>query len=391
MAHFQVPDDRTFDTAASPLQPWPQNADGYRLFVKGNGPDERIGIHLGQAIELQLTGGRGLRIETIESQSARRTAAVSGVDQSVLEARLGGPVWLSTTTATSDKQKFTVSTGGTGRTFILATDSAEATKAKLEVVVGNFESDPRMIFDLIADVGKGSDSFKIHALQRMLNNRWLASGSFTNGDNVFEQNASSNTHDDPDVGNMTCGHVAKWRGSEVFDKIASVDHDWYLTGFHEPVGKVSKRDDLKYRPERIQAVKTQIVSALSKKTAVRVGVADDPKIMVNVGGKLVAYWKGGHTALIVGCTTDLTQFLYIDPWGGGSKMEYKGGIAGNKVPGACEHLGLFALTHDPARRARSTPPANKASNLMRQSLHTEGSFSEAKGNYLEVISAPFVL
>ena len=111
MAHFQVPDDRTFDTAESPLQPWPENADGYRLFVKGNGPDERIGIHLGQAIELQLTGGRGLRIETIESQSARRTAAVSGLDQSVLEARLGGPVRLSTATATSDKQKFTVSTG----------------------------------------------------------------------------------------------------------------------------------------------------------------------------------------------------------------------------------------------------------------------------------------
>src|SRR5262245_53398028 len=111
MAHFQVPDDRTFDTPASPLQPWPQNAEGYRLFVSGNGPDERIGIHLGQTVELQLTGGRGLRIETIESQSARKAAAASGVDPAVLEARVGGPVWLSTRTATSDRQKFTVSTG----------------------------------------------------------------------------------------------------------------------------------------------------------------------------------------------------------------------------------------------------------------------------------------
>ena len=191
---------------------------------------------------------------------------------------------------------------------------------------------------------------------------------------------------------MTCGNVAKWRGSEVFDKIASVDHDWYMTRLStSPSATVSKRSDLKYRPEKIRGREDADRVALSDKTAVRVGVADAPKIMVNVGGKLVAYWKGGHTALIVGCTTDLTQFLYIDPWGGGSKMEDKGGIAGNKLAGACEHLGLFALTHDPARRARSTPPANKAHNLLRQSLHTEGSFSEAKGNYLEVISAPFVL
>ena len=58
MTYFQVPSDRVFNDPASGLQDWPKSPEGYRLFVTGSGGDERIGIHIGQQIELQLTGGR---------------------------------------------------------------------------------------------------------------------------------------------------------------------------------------------------------------------------------------------------------------------------------------------------------------------------------------------
>lgn len=365
MTHFHVPDDRTFHASDSGLQPWPATAEGYRLFTKGSGGEEKIGIQVGQAIQLQLTGGKDCKIEVYQGFAAGR-------ESDNASEYLHAP--LSTRVAASDREKFTVRNDSAGRTKLVARDPAGTIKAELEIAIGDFQRSMKQ--DLIADIMRGDDSFRIHALQRMLHN---------NLDNIFEQKAPANRH--AKFGDMTCGLVAKFRGDQIFRKIATVEHDWYTHSIHEPLARgVTDRSDLKYRPERIAHLKTQIVAALAQGKAVRVGVIDDPFGMPVVNGKLIAYHTGGHTVLIVGCNEAQTEFMYIDPWGNGTYMEYGGGIDGNRFPDKCRHLGRFVLTYDASRRARGS---DTRPNLMRQSPLTEGTFSEARGNFLEVVSAPF--
>ena len=100
----------------------------------------------------------------------------------------------------------------------------------------------------------------------------------------------------------------------------------------------------------------------------------------------MAYRAGGHTLLIVGCTNDGQQFLYIDPWTGGSMMEYQGGIAGNTFPGKCVQIGKLIVAFDPDRRVKPTGSAN---NIIRTHADTQALFSYSDNSYLEVVSAPF--
>jgi hypothetical protein len=387
VAYFQVPSGRVFNDPASGLQDWPKTPEGYRLFVTGSGGEERIGIHTGQQIDLQLTGGKDCRIESREAKTARQVAKVTG--RPVVD--VPSPVVVSVPVATSDNQKFSLTADRQGVTVLYATDAANNIKAELQVAVGNFAEQPDMLVDLIAQTCKGSDSLKIHALQRMLNNQYLgldAAGNdkYTNPDNIFEQNSPANFH--ATYLNMTCGLVAKWRGAQIFDQVAEVGDDWYRRALHQPLAKkIKKREDLKYKPERIRTLEMQIFEALRKGKAVRVGVVDSPTTMTPEGGSLVAYRAGGHTVLIVGARKTATwRFLYIDPWGGGSKMKYEGGIAGNKFQFECSHLGLLVSTHDPARKVR---PSDSGNNIIRQDVDTQYSFNYNAGNFLEVVSAPF--
>ena len=101
----------------------------------------------------------------------------------------------------------------------------------------------------------------------------------------------------------------------------------------------------------------------------------------------MAYRAEGHTVLIVGARKTATwRFLYIDPWGGGSKMKYGGGIAGDKFQFECSHLRLLISTHDPARKIRSTDSGN---NVVRQDVDTQYSFNYTAGNFLKLFQRHF--
>ena len=400
--YFQVPDDRVLRSPASKIpDPWPANPAGYRLFVSGDSGKERIGIQVGQKIELQIVGvggsGKDLYLETNESMLVRNTANIvnmSGDDTIAFANSLPARIVVSALVATTDKQKFDVRAKIPGSTALYAFDpSSKTVKAQLDVVVGKFENHPGMS----VEVCRGSDSLKIHALQRMLNNNTFLRvdpttgyNTFNNGDNVFEQHADPNISPDPAIGGMSCGVVARWRTEEVFSKIIAPDFDWYIHGaIHEPLSsRPTNRKQVKYRSTMVEWLRAQILKALGDGFAVRVAVVDDPTAITPQNGALVAYSAGGHTIVIVGCNANGTEFLYIDPWGGGSQMEYKGGIPGAKFPGACLQIGKLIVASDPDRRAK---PGDTGNNIIREHPDTQGTFkyTGSGGNYLEVVAGPF--
>ena len=87
----------------------------------------------------------------------------------------------------------------------------------------------------------------------------------------------------------------------------------------------------------------------------------------------------GHTVMIVGCDAAAENFLYIDPWHGGSTMVYGGGIT--SASPFTRKCSMGILTYDTADNATRGP-------MLRQSKFTEGSFDRPTGDFLEVISGP---
>ena len=377
MPYFQVPDDRRFSNSTSGLKNWPANPQGYRLFIEGPGSPERIGIHTGQEITLQQVGFDSSGKLPIVWSDKLNVAQPLGV--------VGG--------AKGDRQTFKVLGKNPGSALLTAKDAAGKDVAgPINIVVGKYEYHPGMVVDLIAEIGRGNDSLKLLAIQRMLYyNR--PDDSHINRDNIFEQHAPANDH--VKYGNMACGIVAKFRGDQIFGNMTEVFYD---NPYHEPLtGPVTKRSDVKYKAKTISSLQTQLAAMLADGKPVRVGVLDGPINMGTVYNKqgqlvyfprnLVAYHAGGHSVLIVGCNEGITKFLYIDPWGSGSQMEYLGGITGNKAPGKCQQLGMFEFVKD---NDRLVSPADAGRwNLMRTTMDTEGTFNRGEGNYLEVVAGPW--
>ena len=248
------------------------------------------------------------------------------------------PIWVVDTPATSDPFKFTIFANKGGKTTLTATDRAGTAKATLEVVAGTFDYHPGMKVDLIADICRGTDSFKKFCVAANAPQCLCIVGRRSPHSDQHQQQSkhllaagrpqhflgSKGHHHD-------LRHCREIRAEQVFPigKVLAPTADWYRVGaIHEPLSsRITNRKQVKYRPERVEALRGQIVRALTDGNAVRVGVLDDPVTsrMTPENGNLVAYRAGGHTVLIVGCTNNGQEFLYIDPWTGGSMRNTRAG------------------------------------------------------------------
>jgi peptidase C39-like protein len=148
---------------------------------------------------------------------------------------------------------------------------------------------------------------------------------------------------------------------------------------------VTDRSEVKYRSAVITKVRQKIVSLLAKGTPVRVGVLDSPVGMTTHHHKLIAWEAGGHTVVIVGSDNQGKNFMYVDPWAGGSKLTYAGGIL---APFECESMGIFSAQHDATRQVGGDPI--DVPNMLVQTSGTYGSFSLVNGNFLEVVAGPAI-
>ena len=351
-----------------------QLTNGTRLFANGNSGEESIWLAIGSTFTLQHVGW------------------AKGAGEPVIRwPEKSGTIDVRNEKVVGDVHSFTVTAKTAGKTPIYGgVSGSRDVTAPLYIVSGQVHNHTDMSIDLLADVCKGSDPYRIYLLQRMLNN---------NSDNFFDQKAAHNWSDKH--GWLTCGIVVKERGNQVFGKEpltslpqlekapnipATVTPIRYEHPYHEPLARVSKRTDVKYKSSTIEAVRAKIVQFLRAGTPVRVGVLDNPVGMFVSGGKLIAYYAGGHTVLIVGCNAMANLFLYMDPLPNGSKLVYTGGVSDLVVRPKCNYLGMFEPKYEPARLVRGDTPGK--SNILRQTVSSEGDFNTANGYFLEIVSGP---
>lgn len=352
MAHFELIDN-PFLTKKTWL--FSKNT---RLFVTGKSGDEKIAIQKDIQIVLEQTG----------------TIDPGGKELPVIFSTNEGAVEIVKVTRYNKSQTITIKGKGAGKAQLKGKDSLGNITDKLDpltVVSGDFKMHPDMEVDLIYDICRGSDPGKIHAMYRMLN---------SNEDNIFNENWESN---EKKWGLRACGTVSKVGGETIWGGTA--DSHSFKT-YHIPLkanARVTDRSQVKYDTQTMARAKSAIAGWLhKKKQPVVVGVIYGPSpgapfIVANKYGQIERTGLNGHSVLVVGSDKSGSRLLYIDPWMGGSKLKYPGGIVDAPFEAECEDLGIFSIIDDKGRGPR-----------FQQAGKTEGTFRTIDGTNLEIISGP---
>jgi hypothetical protein len=192
---------------------------------------------------------------------------------------------------------------------------------------------------------------------------------FNDPENLFNENSAGNIKR---WGHLACGTVSKVGGAAIFYGQLNYDYKEY---YKRPIaGKT--RESINIDSAKLDRGRNAIGARLKKGIPSIVGLIYANSAIqrgaVNVTG------SGGHTVLVVGCSKDLRQFLYIDVWQRGSKLKYTGGFPGRALfPEHCDELGIFEMQRD----------VNRGIDIMRST--TPGDDPVFNGNqFLEVVAGP---
>ena len=344
MAHFKIGHSSLFP-------------GGTRLFLNGDSGPETIWLHSGSQVTLELAEWR----------------AASGTPRLMVDT-ISGPqvVSISSPVKVGPKWTFTVKAHGNGVNFLAATDaSGSLATPQLLAIAGTFLNHFGLASqDLLANVFRGSDPARMHAIARMLNN---------NPDNIFNEKSKANVDR---WGELACGTCSKVGGMKLLNpKTDYEDHKKTGGHLHKPITKKGTlaRADVLYEPGVIDTLTRATKKNLEAGMPVLVSLAYNVPIMRLEGGYLVHTGDGAHTVLIVGCNSAGTEFLYVDPWPKGSLLKYDGGPRASAFPKTCEHLGVFKVMRDPIR----------GTDILRARPDTQGPDEPFAGdNFLEVIFGP---
>ena len=341
-----------------------------RLYVNGDSGTERLVLHTGKQVTLEIAG-----------------LANASVKPKIIES-VAGKVSVTAPTATNNAtiRKFTVKATGAGKTVLSAKDDGGnvlTVGADLEIIAGDFLNHSGMDEDLIAKGFQGGDAGKMHALIRML---------FNSEDNIFNELSDANQTQwcrlpdgtpDPN-GCLPCGTVAKVGGWKCFDRSLRYTYHSYhqqLSGMRDAAKRAAlKRDDVMMNNDRLKEGRKAIHERLKRGIPSVVGVVYIPSTAMRPSGVFNVTDSGGHTVLIVGCTADEKKFLYIDPYPKGSKLKYAGGVAGHSVFPDCHYLGRFEFQ-----------PASRGTSDVLRSMTPGDSGLFAGDQFLEVVSGPVTL
>ncbi len=357
MAHFQLGHSRLFP-------------GGTRLFANGVSGTEKLVIHNGNKILVELAG----------MQRSKAPPIVTVDRPGILD-------WSIPKKTDGEKWALTIQAIGKGMVKMSAVDSNGAKTSDLTFFAGEFKNHPGMEHDLIANVFRGTDSAKMYAIIKILGNAV---------ENLLNENSTANVKQ---WGILACGTVSKVGGQKLFYNETDYDYQRYYKPIPATVigtgaaarrtWVVSAREDIKYDKVTLEKGEKAIQEHLKAGRPVVTGITYIPSSSIQPGGSLKETGSGGHTVLIVGCDTAAKKFLYFDPYGpdgsgkaiySGSILQYTGGPDTlNAFPDVCAYLGLLVEVADPAR----------GGPVLRQDPSTQAPSGMFSGNqYLEVISGP---
>ena len=334
MPHFQYPGGRSFGTRESRV--------------------EKMVMGTGDAVKIELA-----RWSTASGTPALSIPGATRTVTFTAPAK-GGSGW-----------QFTITAVAAGSVVLKAADKNGLVLAELEIFAGPIINHGTMEVDFIADTFRGADAKKKHEMMLLLDN---------DPDNLFNEHSGANVRQ---WGDLACGTVSKVGGMRLINaKTEYEDHKKTGGHIHLPIKKKGNltRADVLYAPGVITNVTKAIQKNLTAGMPVLVSLAYSVPSMPLSGGFLMHTKSGAHTVLIVGCNKNADQFLYVDPWPGGSKLKYRGGPAGlTPFADPCLHLGIFVILKDPVRNI----------DTLRTHPDNQGPAEEFSGdNYLEVIFGP---
>ena len=247
-------------------------------------------LPLNRTIKLLQWGGdtKGNKLEVALNQS---TAAV---DLSVLSDKLSAA---STAFTVTGKQK------GAGVSVCAYVPNTGRTQKYSEDLKLNVKGAPSKQtgydVDLLSDLAISGNAKAVRAYTRIL------TGPHDNT-HILSQNTQQ--------GHFNCGDVAAGYGSRFFTKPASTV---YFAYYQPPTS--DKMADLRFYPDRVQTAIARIKSLVNQGIPVRVWLIHDDGFKPVIQGD----WRT-HFLTIIGYSS--TKFLYLDPWPGGSILDYDGGM-----------------------------------------------------------------
>ena len=240
-----------------------------------NPGDEKLVLHAGNKIQLELAG-------MADSASPPVITADTASVLHWTDAKKVGNKWV-----------FTLDATGAGRVTLSAVDSKGRKAPDLTVFAGVFKNHKdlkgELEEDLIADVYRGHDSAKMHAITRIFGN---------DVDNLANENSVANVKQ---WGSLACGTVAKVTGRELFYRPIEYDYQQYYKTIApkmengRQVWKIADRAEVKYDSARLSQGEKAIQARLKKGQPSIVGITYIPSNAITPGGSLRETGSGGHT------------------------------------------------------------------------------------------------
>jgi hypothetical protein len=204
----------------------------------------------------------------------------------------------------------------------------ENTKADvgLRLVVGKVKNFRDWPHDLVAQLlGRSSDAVRLSVYKRILeldNNN--SSITWDDWDKLLANPLKQTFTAKKDQRRWDCGASANRFGQSYFGPLHFLSaNSPYYTPFPSNVS-TARRSDLKFEASRMRRGLEKIRTLISNEVAITVFATHSDGM--SVSGGVVQQRNSTHFLTVVGMNQDGTEFLVTDPWPGGSKTLYDGGI-----------------------------------------------------------------
>jgi hypothetical protein len=231
----------------------------------------------------------------------------------------------------------------TGVARIVNAASNDPTFLTIQVGVVLHHTD--MKYDLIAELGRSQDVFRLDVYRRVLakeNNNNPAQGqhgeqlvnNWENWTTILKDQPLKQNTDTKDHSKWNCGASLNQFGHDYFG-----DHHYQTeqTFYYKPIRskKEINKQEITLDKDAAERGRNRIKDKLAAGTAVRVFVGHHDPLTVGQDGRIKANGNT-HFLTIVGCNEAATLFLATDPWPFGNVTDYRSGIFGTVE---CDFMG----------------------------------------------------